>query len=256
MGRLSRKGDLPAEGVARMKKAVIIGASSGIGRELATVMSCHGYTVGLGARRVELLCELQDELATPSHVEMIDVSRPQEAMERMKSLIAAMGGIDLVVISSGISIHNPSLEWEGEAETVDVNVVGFSAIVNVAFNHFCERGKGHIVGISSFRGLRGGWSSPAYNASKAYQSNYLEGVRVKARKIGKEIVVTDVRPGLVLTPMTASRKEGVLVAPVAKAARQIFAAIERGASTCYVTPRYWLVACILRALPFSVYSRI
>ncbi|UFS71099.1 SDR family NAD(P)-dependent oxidoreductase [Geomonas sp. RF6] len=239
-----------------MKKAIIIGASSGIGRELATVMSRHGYVVGIAARRLELLRELQKELPTESHVKIIDVTRPAEAMAGVRELISEMGGTDAVVVSSGISIHNPPLRWESEKETLEVNVVGFTAMMNVAFNYFCERGGGHIVGISSFRGLRGGGSSPAYNASKAYQSNYLEGLRVKSRKLGKMIDVTDIRPGLVVTPMTAGRSENLLVAPVAKAARQIFQAIERHDTTCYVTKRYRLVACLLRAAPYSLYSRI
>jgi len=238
------------------KKAIIVGASSGMGRELARVMSVRGYAVGLAARRLPLLRELQAELPGESHAKMLDLSDPPGAMQALAELIEEMQGVDVVVVCSGISIHNPELAWESELETVEVNVVGFAAMVNVAFRYFCARGTGHVVGITSFRALRGGWSSPAYNASKAFQSNYLEGVRVKARKLGKRIDVSDIRPGLVLTPMTAGRRVGLLVAPVSRAARQIFRAIERREAVCYVTGRYSLVACLLRALPYSLYSRI
>jgi len=238
-----------------LKKAVIIGASSGIGRELAGVMADRGYTLGLAARRMELLTELQEELAGSVFLKRIDVSRPVVAMELLRDLIDDMGGTDTVIISAGICFHNCELDADKEIETVTVNSVGFAAMADVAFNYFCDKGTGHIAGISSFRAVRGGWSSPAYNASKAFVSNYLEGLRIKAAKIGRKIAVTEIRPGLVHTPMT-KRKEGFLVAPVRIAAMQICNSIENKHKLAYVTRRYRLIAAVLSFMPYCIYRRI
>ena len=238
-----------------MKKAIVIGASSGIGKSLATILSENGYALGLAARRFDLLSKLGEELPGETYPKTMDLCQPAEAMEALTNLIREMNGVDLVVISSGVSFHNPDLAWDAENRTVAVNVAGFTAVANTAFNYFSERGNGHLVGISSFRGLRGGWSSPAYNASKAFMSNYLEGLRIKSKRTGKRITVTDIRPGLVAAPMIG-KKEGLLVAPVGKAARQIWKAIESKREKAYVTKRYCLIAYLIQKMPFSVYSRL
>jgi short-subunit dehydrogenase len=238
-----------------MGNTIIIGASSGIGRELARVLAAKGHTLGLAARRLDALNELRREIPRRSFAKRIDVSEPVEAMGLLRELVAEMGGIDLVVINSGISFHNPDLSWEPENDTVRVNVVGFTAMAAEAFRYFCEKGEGHIVGISSFRALRGGWSSPAYNASKAYVSNYLEGLRVKARRLGRNIHISDIRPGLVATPMIG-KSEGLLVASARKAAVQIAEAIERREPMAYVTRRYRIIAPLIRSMPYSIYSRL
>jgi len=94
-----------------------------------------------------------------------------------------MGGVDLVVISAGTGHLNDGLDWDLENEAIKTNVTGFAVMANVAMKHFVKRGSGHLVGISSIAALRGGRQAPAYNASKAFESNYLEGLRQKVRKI-------------------------------------------------------------------------
>jgi len=112
-----------------------------------------------------------------------------------------MGGADLVVISSGIGHLNPSLSWEPEKETADVKVTGFMAMANAAMGHFLEKSSGHLVGISSIAALRGDGDAPAYNSSKAFVSNYLEGLRKKVTKSDASIAITDIQPGFVNTAM-------------------------------------------------------
>ena len=238
-----------------MKKAIIIGASSGIGRELARVMATREYTIGLAARRLELLTELQKELPVKTHVKRIDIAKSTEAMCLLRELIEEMGGADIIVICAAICIYNPDLNWENEIDTLNVDVVGVSAMANVAFNYFCEKGSGQIVGISSFKALRGGGSSPAYNASKAFLSNYLEGLRINSRKLGKNISITDIRPGLVNTSMTGE-KNSFFVAPVKKVASQICNAIEKKETISYIPKRYNIIAYLMRNMPFCFYSRL
>jgi len=111
------------------------------------------------------------------------------------------------------------------------------------------------VAISSIAGLRGSRIAPAYNASKAYQINYLEGLRQRGKKLGKPIVVTDVRPGFVDTPM--AKGEGQFwVAKKEKAAHQIFQMIKQKKDIGYVTRRWRIIAIILKGLPSWVYIRM
>ncbi len=237
------------------KRAVIVGASSGIGRELATLFSQKGWTVGLAARRLPLLEETARNLSGPAFMRRIDVSDPTTATVALEELISEMGGLDLLVISSGTGFLNPGLALENELETARVNVSGFIAVANVAFRHFQSQGRGHLVGISSIAALRGSGIAPAYNASKAFQANYLEGLRLKAIKSGSGVIVTDIRPGLVDTAM--AKGEGLFwVAPPEKAARQIFQAIREKAKTAYVTKRWRLVAWLLRILPDWLLARM
>src|SRR5215471_19717194 len=178
-----------------MKNAIIIGASSGIGRALAKVLASHGYSVGLAARRAELLRELASEIQTQTFVKTIDVSKPLEAMPRLRELIAEMNDVELFVISAGTGFVNRKLDWEPESDTIAVNVGGFAAIANVAVAHLEARRSGCLVGISSIAALRGNPDAPAYNASKAFMSNYLEGLRYRFVKLRLPVVVTDVQPG-------------------------------------------------------------
>lgn len=188
-----------------MKKAIIIGASSGIGKELAKILSKNQYILGLAARRVELLNNLQDELKTETYVKYIDISKPEEAMNKLSELIDEMKNVDLIVITSGTGHINHELDWQKEKETIDVNVSGVTAMINVALKYFIKKNSGHLAVISSVAALRGGRESPAYNASKAYISNYLEGIRCKVKKSGMNITVTDIRPGLVDTVMAMGK---------------------------------------------------
>jgi short-subunit dehydrogenase len=238
-----------------MKKAIVIGASSGIGRELAKILSRNQYVVGVMARRVQLLHELRNDAEDTFFVQEIDVADAESAMEILAKFIKQMGGADLIVISAGTGDINNSLSWSLENEAIQTNVTGFAALVNVAMHHFTQRGSGHLVGISSIAALRGGRESPAYNASKAFESNYLEGVRQKVRKSGLPITITDIKPGFVKTAM--AKGDGIFwAAEPDKAAKQIYDVIKRRKSSAYITRRWVLVAWLMKLLPGFIYERL
>lgn len=238
-----------------MKRAIIIGASSGVGRALAKVLSQDGYVVGLTGRRVDLLTNLQQQLCTPSFVKRMDVSQTLEAAQQLAELIREMDGVDLIIVSAGIGFINTTLEWEKEKATIDTNVAGFAAMANVAIKHFIQQSAGHLVGISSIAALRGSGTSPAYNASKAFMSNYMEGLRQKVSKLKLPIIVTDVQPGLVNTAM--AQGEGLFwVAPPEKAARQIYGAIKNRKTHACITRRWRCIAWLLRIMPDFFYNRM
>jgi len=236
-----------------MKKAIVVGGSSGIGRELARILSGDGYVVGVMARRIRLLEELGAE--TGAHVQEIDVADTESAIEILAKFIEKMGGVELVVICAGIGHLNAQLDWPLENETIKTNVTGFAAIANVAVKHFMEKGSGHLVGISSIAALRGGRQAPAYNASKAFESNYLEGLRQKVRKLGLPITITDIKPGFVKTAM--AKGDGIFWAADAdKVALQIYKAIKQRKSCAYVTRRWRLIGWLLKMIPGPIYERL
>lgn len=238
-----------------MKKAIIIGASSGIGAELAKILSTEYGLLGLTARRTQLLEQLAAQLGKNTHIMTLDAAQVDEASQRLTRLIDIMGGVDLAVICAGVGFLNPELKTELELETVDVNVKGFTCLADVLMNKFIAQGEGHLVGISSVAALRGSGICPAYNASKAYMSNYLEGLRAKAARIGKKIVVTNIKPGFIDTRM--AQGEGLFwVASPTQAARQICRLIKRRKAHGYVTRRWRIVAWLLKLMPGCVYERI
>ena len=237
-----------------MKKAIIIGATSGIGRELAKILSLNNYTVGMAGRRTELLSNLQIAISG-SYIKRIDITKSEEAITLLNELIQEMGGMDMIVICSGVGFINPELDWKLEKETIGVNISGFATIANAAFKYFANQGSGHIVGISSIAAIRGSGEAPAYNASKAFVSNYLEGLRQKASKSGIGITVTEIQPGFVNTAM--AKGEGLFwVAPPEKAARQIFKAITVRKNHAYITKRWRLIAWLLKIMPRWIYNKL
>ena len=232
-------------------KAIVIGATSGIGRELVCVLSKNKYIVGATGRRTNLLTELQNELQDNIHIKEMDVVS-DVAREELHSLIQEMDGVDLIVISAGIGDLN--VNWETEKHTIETNVVGFASMSDVAFQYFVTKGSGHLVGISSIGAIRGG-AAPAYNASKAFVSSYLQGLRFRASKEGKKITITDIKPGFVDTQM--AKGSGLFwVATPGKAAIQIYSAISKKRKHAYVTKRWRVIAFLLKILPDWIYHKL
>jgi short-subunit dehydrogenase len=193
---------------------------------------------------------LQRDLCS-SVVEEMDISNPDKATELFRGLLEEMGGADLVIICAGTGFMNPELEWRKEKATIDVNVIGFCALTNAAVKYFMEKGQGHLAAISSVAALFGSREAPAYNASKAFVSNYLEGLQAKMKSMRLPITITDIRAGFVDTAM--AQGPGIFwMASPEKAARQIYHAITKKKACAYVTRRWRLIAWLLKILPHSL----
>lgn len=232
-----------------MKKAMIIGASSGIGKALAKQLSAAGVEVGLAARRYELLAELRDDLPGPSYIKKIDTADSERSPILLKELLDEMNWADAVFICSGVGYLESEMDWSKEKETIDVNMTGFVSCSNVLMEHFIKNGKGHLVGISSIAALRGNGGAATYAASKAFVSNYLKGLRQKVKKLGyDEIVVTEIQPGFVDTAL-AKGDHLFWTASPEKAAAQIISAVQKKKTHAYITKRWRLIAWILKCLP-------
>jgi short-subunit dehydrogenase len=237
-----------------MKKVIIIGATSGIGRELAKLYATAGATVGITGRRQELLDSLKAEYPDRIITACFDVTG-KENIHSVEALVQQLGGLDLLVYNSGFGDVSKTLDWAIDKQTVDINVNGFIEILNWAWHYFERQGSGQIANTSSVAANRGNSLAPAYSASKSFQSIYAEGLAIKARKIKLGITITDIQPGFVDTKM-AKGNSRFWVAPVIKAAGQIYRAIEKKKRRAYITRRWVIIALIMRAMPFFLYRRI
>lgn len=237
-----------------IKKIVIVGATSGIGRKMAELYAADGNVVGITGRRKELLDEIEKMFPHTIKTECFDVTTG-ENIKRLTSLIEKIGGLDILVYSSGIGEPSKELNWELDKATVETNVNGFIEIANWAFNFFIKQGYGKMAVISSIAANRGNSWAPAYSASKAFQSNYFEALAIKAKRIKKDIGITCIEPGFVDTKMAKGNKRFWLVS-LEKATQQMISAIERKKRKVYVSKRWWLVAKLMRWTPFWIYKRI
>jgi short-subunit dehydrogenase len=238
-----------------MKKAIIIGATSGIGKGLAQILVDNNYKVGITGRRTELLEELKSQNPNSYFIRTFDITNTKEINENLDALTTELGGLDLLIISSGTGDENQNLDFKIEKRTVDTNVTGFTCVADWTFNYFQKQKYGHLVAISSIAGLRGSRQAPAYNATKAYQINYIEGLRQRANKLKTSIFVTDIRPGFVDTEM--AKGEGLFwVMPVDKAVVQIYKAVRNKKKVVYITKRWGLIASVLKRIPRIIYDRM
>jgi short-subunit dehydrogenase len=238
-------------------KVFLTGASSGIGEALARHYSARGATLGLVARRGDLLQRLRGSLATPVETYACDV-RDLAALKAAASDFNAKHGVpDLVIGNAGVS-HGTLTEFEEDAavfrEVLEINVVG---LVNT-FHPFIEgmraRGHGTLAGIASVAGIRGLPGASAYSASKAAAINYLEALRLEVRRSG--IKVSTICPGFIATPMTEKNPYPMpFIIEADDAARRIARAIDAGKSYAIIPWQMAIVGRVLRVLPNILYDR-
>lgn len=250
------------------KKAIIIGASSGMGKEVAKLLAKEGYTLGLVARRLSLLESLQTELQTTTYTKQIDVTS-SNARNLLQELFDEMQGVDLVLISLSPAVDikiagtaneqagKPRLTWQEKEHIFNVCAKGFICMAEVAIEHFMQQGYGHLVGISSASGFRGSPIVPVYSAAKASISNYMQGLNCAMSINNMNILITDVVAGYVplensaYAPDQSAYKE----TPVQEAAKAILAGIKKKKKILYIPSKVRLIAFLLKYLPDSIYSR-
>jgi short-subunit dehydrogenase len=237
-----------------MKQGIIIGASSGIGWELAVQLAAKGYQLGLVARRLDKLEELSNSLPGDHFVVQADVSEAEIAQDELSKLIETMGNVELIVLNSGVGQQEKKLDWDIEREMIDVNIRGFAALTVVSMNYFRQRGNGHLVGISSVAAHMSGGLAPTYAATKAFVSSYLNGMRSRAEYSKLPITVTTVEPGFVDTPMVQGSP--IWTATVEKAVAQLVPAILNKKGHIYITKRWRYVAWLLNIMPKWLMRRL
>jgi short-subunit dehydrogenase len=242
------------------RSAIVTGASSGIGASMARELAARGVRVGLTARRLDLLGRLAGEIRGRggiAEVEPADASDIEGTRRAISRLESAIGPVDLLVANAGVGLSTPAVGFSSEAveRLLRVNVVGASAAIEAVLPGMIDRGRGHLVGISSLASFRGLPGSAGYCASKAALSTLLEGMRPDLRRFG--VSVTIVHPGFVHTPMTehAPHPRPWLV-DADRAARIILDGIARKRRRVDFP---WQTAALLRlvrALPSPIFDRL
>ncbi|MBQ8224190.1 MAG: SDR family NAD(P)-dependent oxidoreductase [Bacteroides sp.] len=237
-----------------MKKAIIIGATSGIGREVALLLIERGWQVGVAGRREEALLRLQTTAPERVFPAVIDITRV-EAAEQLEALINKVGGMDLYFHSSGIGSQNAELKPDIELNTARTNVEGFMRMVTTAFNFFKRQGGGHIAVISSIAGTKGIGVAPAYSATKRFQNTYIDALAQLSRLQKLNIRFTDIRPGFVATDLLGDRNYPMLMktAPVAK---DIVQSLQKKRRIRIIDGRYRLLVFFWRLIPRWLWERL
>ena len=258
------------------KKAIVMGATSGIGMEVAKLLAAKGWQVGIAGRRIERLQALISQGGITCY-QQIDVTSP-DAPAQLLELIDKLGGMDLYFHSSGIGWQNNTLDIEKELKTVETNGLGFTRMVDTAFNWFAAQSSTptnksklsvpenkkkanhayqnfRITCITSIAGTKGLGAAPAYSATKRFQNHYLECLSQQARMRHLPITITDIRPGFVKTDLIAGSSYPLQLKPE-DVAKHIVSAIENGKEVKVIDWRYDILVFLWRLIPRWVWTRL
>lgn len=239
-------------------RAIITGASSGIGLALARELSARGYELALLARRGDLLEELARELTTRAVAIPCDVTDAAAVREAVREAEARLGGaFDLAVGNAGISIpgHATKFNVADAEQIIRVNLLGMMYFFDAVIPPMIERGSGRFAGIASLAGLRGLPTGATYSASKAAMQAFLEASRIELAPYG--VGVTIVNPGFVVTPLTEKNRFRMpFVMQADRAARIIADGIERGKRVVEFPRPMSLLMRLVRVLPDAMYDRV
>lgn len=238
-----------------MPNVVIIGASSGMGLEVAKLLLAEGYTLGVAARRNDRLQALKQLAPDRVVTATIDVTA-DDAASRLRTLIDELGGMDLFFYASGIGKQNRELVPDIELNTVNTNGMGFTRMIGEAYRYFAEKGKGHIAAITSIAGTKGLGPAPSYSATKAMQNTYLQALEQQANARGLKIRFTDIRPGFVDTDLLAGDFHYPMMLKPDKVARQIVRAIRNKRHVVVIDWKYAIVTALWRRLPRPLWRHL
>ena len=240
---------------SKNKKVVIIGASSGMGMEVAKLLLDEGCQLGVAARREDRLLALKQLAPDRVVTATIDVTA-EDAPHRLRSLIDEMGGMDLFFYSSGIGKQNRTLEPDIELNTFNTNAMGFARMIGEAYRYFAERGEGHIAAITSIAGTKGLGPAPSYSATKAMQNVYLQALEQQSNARGLKIRFTDIRPGFVDTALLSGDFRYPMMLKPEKVARQIVRALKSKRHIQVIDWKYSLLTACWRRLPRPLWRHL
>ena len=238
-----------------MQKAIIIGATSGIGQEVARILVQQGWHIGIAGRREEALHALQATAPDRIVTEQLDVTE-ETATLHLHNLIKKLGGIDLFFLSSGVGHQNRDLQPDIELNTARTNVEGFTRMVTAAFNYFKEKGSGHIAVISSIAGTKGLGVAPAYSATKRFQNTYIDALEQLSYLQKLNIHFTDIRPGFVATDLLNDGKHYPLLMDATKVGRHIAWSLERKQRIVVIDWRYRILVFFWKMIPRWMWKRL
>lgn len=237
-----------------MKRAIIIGATSGIGQEVAHLLVQQGWYIGIAGRRENALQNMQQAYPGQIEIQCLDVTK-EDAVLHLNELISRLGGMDLFFLSSGVGYQNRNLEPEIELHTARTNVEGFTRMITAAFDYFKKTDGGHIAVISSIAGTKGLGVAPAYSATKRFQNTYIDALAQLSRMQHLNIRFTDIRPGFVATDLLRNGKYPMLMS-ADKVAQHIVRALKRRKRVAVIDRRYRLLVFFWRMIPRWLWERL
>ncbi len=247
-------------------RALVVGASSGMGQELVRQLAGSGWAVCAVARRTDKLNALAEQVSAssplspkfpvgPVTVVTNDVTQTDATDAAFQVAVESLGGLDLMIFAAGTmpTVGREEYNTAKDLRILDTNLLGAVAWCNATARLFASQRSGTLVGISSIAGARGRKGNPVYGASKAGLDHYLEALRNRLSEVG--VHVCTIKPGFVQTPMTAHLNlDGAISA--SEAARQILKAAESRANTRYVPWRWALVATVVKSIPSFIFKRL
>ena len=241
-------------------KALVIGASAGIGAALMPALAAHGYIVAGVARRqseLEAVCAaVNDKWPGHAHPFIHDVTQYADVPALFQEITRHLNGLALVIYVAGVMPPVAAAEYDFSKDKlmVDVNLLGAMAWLDQAALRFERDRRGHIVGVGSIAGDRGRRGNPAYHASKAGLHTYLESLRNRLSQRG--VTVTTIKPGMVETQMLAQVGKKMWPISAPDAAAQIVTAIRQRRQTVYIPARWRFVSLVIRHMPSFIFRRL
>lgn len=238
------------------KKIVIVGASSGLGKEIALKFIEKGWKVGIASRNIEALKEIEKLYPQSVVSQQIDIN-DENAIINLENLINKLGGIDIYLHSSGIGSQNTLIDINTEISTCKTNVLGFTRMVDYMYNYFKTKNTtGQICVISSIAGTKGLGVSPSYSATKRYQNTYIECLEQLSHMQNLNISFTDIRPGFVKTALLNDGNHYPMLMDVEYAAKKIVSAVERKKRIAIVDWKYAILVKFWELIPRWLWVRL
>jgi short-subunit dehydrogenase len=234
-------------------KFIIIGATSGLGRGTAELLAKDGHIVGITGRRKKLLKEIQSLYPTTIFIETMDVTE-NNCIKKLELLIDKMQGVDVILYSSGIGTASEIIDYEIENQTNQVNVYGFTQLIDYTYNYFVKQGYGHLAVISSVAGFRGLCGVPSYSASKGYQRIYLESLAQTAHRCKHKLTFTTIIPGFVDTDLI--KENYPLMLSCEKAVKIIYKNLLKKKRIIYVNGRWRYIVFLMKRIPIYIWERM
>jgi len=239
------------------RRAIVVGASSGLGAALVRRLASQGYRVAAVARREAELAALRESVGSGRvHPYVHDVTEFEQVPLIFNQITHDLGGLELIIYAAAVQppVAPHEYDFAKDEAMLETNLMGAVAWLNQAAIRF-ERGRGgHIVGISSIAGDRGRVGSPVYNTSKAGLNTYLEALRNRLSRHG--VTVTTIKPGFIDTDLLKNAPKTFWVVSPDEAASQIDEAIRRRAQVAYIPPRWRFVGLVVRSIPSIIFRRL
>ena len=236
------------------KRIVIMGATSGIGLEVARLFHRDGHPVAIAGRRQENLQNISAELGNCPYAQ-IDVTDPN-APALLQELIGQLGGMDIYLHVSGIGKQNRQLDTTIELSTVETNAMGFTRMINHAWHYFRTQGGGHIAAVTSIAGTKGMGAAPSYSATKRYCNTYLQALAQLAGMQGLKIRFTDIRPGFVDTELLSKDFHYPMLMQTEKVAHAIVRGILSQKRVITIDWRFRILVLLWRMIPSCIWERL